>query len=88
VYLLDFLVEDGDHVEFSVDGASFGDTVLQGAGTSFLIPLAPGTPAHLKLLATADGGGGVTVGFISSLGEARTRVMQVGDFDQWQVVVQ
>jgi hypothetical protein len=87
VYLLDFLAEDGDHVELFVDGASFGDTTLKGAGTSFLIPLAPGTPAFLKLLATADGGGGVTVGFISSLGEARTRVMQVGDFDQWQVIV-
>lgn len=88
VYLLDFLAEDGDHVELSVDGASLGDTALKGAGTSFLIPLAPGTPAHLKLLATADGGGGVTVGFISSVGEARTRVMQAGDFDQWQVIVQ
>ncbi len=88
IYLLDFLAEDGDHVELSVDGASLGDIALKGAGTSFLIPLAPGTPATLKLLATADGGGGVTVGFISSLGEARTRVMQIGDFDQWQVVVQ
>jgi len=88
IYLLDFLVEDGDHVELSVDGVSFGDTTLKGAGTSFLIPLAPGTPARLKLLATADGGGGVTVGFVSSLGEARTQIMQVGDFDQWQAVVQ
>ena len=88
IYLLDFLVEDGDHAELSVDGVSFGDTALKGAGASFLIPLASGTPAQLKLLATADGGGGVTVGFVSSLGEARTQIMQVGEFDQWQVVVQ
>jgi hypothetical protein len=88
LYLLDFLVEDGDQVELSVDGVSFGDTVLKGAGTSFLIPLAPGTPAQMKILATADGGGGVTVGFVSSQGEARTEIMQVGQFDQWQAVVQ
>jgi hypothetical protein len=39
-------------------------------------------------VATGDGGGGVTVGFQSSLGEARTRIMQVGDFEQWQVIMQ
>jgi hypothetical protein len=88
IYLLDFLVEDGDHVELSVDGVSLGDTTLKGAGTSFLIPLAPGVPSQLKVLATADGGGGVTVGFVSSLGEARTQILQVGEFDQWQAVVQ
>jgi hypothetical protein len=88
VYLLDFLEQDGDHAELSVDGASYGDIYLSNGGTAILIPLAPGTPAQLKLLATADGGGGVTVAFLSSLGEARTRVMQVGEFEQWQVIVQ
>ncbi|HTU26622.1 MAG TPA: hypothetical protein VMF30_14540 [Pirellulales bacterium] len=88
LYLLDFLVEDGDQVELSVDGVSFGNTVLKGAGTSYLIPLAHGTPANLKIVATADGGGGVTVGFVSSAGEARTEIMQVGDYDQWQAMVQ
>jgi hypothetical protein len=42
----------------------------------------------MKLVATADGGGGVTVGFVSSMGEARTRILQVGDFEQWQVIMQ
>ena len=42
----------------------------------------------MKVSATADGGGGVTVGFVSSLGEARTRVMQVGESEEWQVTVQ
>lgn len=88
LYLLDFLAEDGDRVELFVDGFSLGETVLRGAGTSFLIPVVAGTPVQLKLLATADGGGGVTVGFMSSVGEARTQVMQVGQFDLWQVVVQ
>jgi hypothetical protein len=40
------------------------------------------------VLATIDGGGGVTVGVVSSLGEARTQILQVGESDQWQAVVQ
>lgn len=87
IYLLDFLAQDGDHVELSVDGISFGDIYLQNASTSILIPLTPGVPVQIKLVATADGGGGVTVGFISSLGEARTDVLQAGEFEQWQIMV-
>jgi hypothetical protein len=88
VYLLDFLEEDGDHVELFVDGVSQGDVYLKNAGKEILIPLRAGVPAEMKLVATADGGGGVTVGFVSSLGEARTRVMEVGQSEQWQVTVQ
>jgi hypothetical protein len=87
VYLLDFLAQDGDHAELFVDGLSYGDIYLKHAGTAILIPLAPGVPAQIKILATIDGGGGVTIAFISSLGEARTRIMQVGEFEQWQVTV-
>ena len=88
VYLLDFLDQDGDHAELFVDGVSLGDVYLKNEGTSFLIPLAPGIPAHMKLVATADGGGGVTVGFVSSMGEVRTSVLQVGESEEWQVRVQ
>jgi len=89
IYLLDFLEEDGDHVDMTVNGVDYGDLYLRNAGTSFLIPLAPGQPADVKLLATQDGGGGgVTVGFISSLGESRTDILQVGQSEQWQVQVQ
>ncbi|MGD0653763.1 MAG: hypothetical protein ABSA16_05420 [Thermoguttaceae bacterium] len=88
LYLLDFLAEDGDHAELFVDGVGLGDVYLKNAGKEFLIPLVSGTPAQMKLVATADGGGGVTVGFVSSMGEARTRILQVGDFEQWQVIMQ
>ncbi len=87
VYLLDFLAQDGDRAELFFNGISFGNIDLKNAGTSILLPVMAGMPAQMKLVATADGGGGVTVAFISSLGEARTRVMQVGDYDQWQVLV-
>jgi hypothetical protein len=85
VYLLDFLDEDRDQVELSVDGVSLGKIDLGNAGQSVLIPLTRGTPSHMRLLATADGGGGVTVGMVSSMGEARTSVLQVGGFEQWNV---
>jgi hypothetical protein len=88
LYLLDFLAEDGDRAELSVDGLGFGDIYLKNAGTEFLIPLVANKPAQMKLTATGDAGGGVTVGFVSSMGEARTRTMQVGDYEQWQVTVQ
>jgi len=88
LFLLDFLAEDGDHAELFVNGVGYGDLYLKNAGNEFLIPLTPGVPAHMKVLATGDGGGGVTVGFVSSLGEARTRIMNVGQSEDWQVTVQ
>jgi hypothetical protein len=88
LYLLDFLAEDGDHAELQVDGVGHGDLYLQNAAKEFLIPLVPGKPTRMKVLATGDGGGGVTVGFVSSLGEARTRVLNVGQSEEWVVTVQ
>jgi hypothetical protein len=88
LYLLDFLAEDGDHAELIVDGVSYGDLYLRNAGKEFLVPLTRGMPARMKLLATADGGGGITIGFVSSLGEARTRIMNVGQSEEWVVTVQ
>jgi hypothetical protein len=87
IYLLDFLAQDGDHVELSVNGIGQGDLYLTNAGKEFLIPLAPGVPARMTLTATADGGGGVTVGFVSSLGEARTQTMSVGQSEEWMVTL-
>jgi hypothetical protein len=86
--LLDFLAEDGDHAELFVDGVGHGDVYLKNAGKEFLIPLIPGKPSQMKLLATGDGGGGVTVGFVSSLGEARTRLLNAGQSEEWVVTVQ
>ncbi|HEY4233438.1 MAG TPA: hypothetical protein VGM76_08420 [Lacipirellulaceae bacterium] len=88
VNLLDFLAEDGDHVEFFADGLGYGDIDLKNAGKSLLIPLLPGKITQIKVVATADGGGGVTVGFVSSLNEARTDILQVGQSEEWQVIVQ
>jgi hypothetical protein len=88
IYLLDFADQDGDFVELFVDGVSFGDINLSNAGTSILLPVAAGKPIDLKMVAKVDGGGGVTVAFVSSAGEARTSVLAVGQFEQWQVALQ
>jgi hypothetical protein len=87
VYLLDFLEQDGDQVELFFDGVSCGAIGLKNEGASLLLPIAAGAPLQVRIQAVADGGGGVTVAFISSLGEARTSVLQVGQFEQWQVLV-
>jgi hypothetical protein len=87
LYLLDSLAQDGDEVELFVNGASCGRVTLASAGTEIVLPLAAGAQAELRVVATRDGGGGVTFGALSSQGEARTQIMQVGEFDQWQVTV-
>jgi hypothetical protein len=87
LHLLDSLAQDGDEVEMFVNGVSCGRVSLSNAGTEIVLPLAAGAQAELKVVATRDGGGGVTFGALSSQGEARTQIMQVGEFDQWQVTV-
>jgi len=63
--------------------------MMHFSADSFLIPLVAGTPAQIKLVATANsGGGGVTSGFVSSLGEARSDILQVGNSEQRQIIVQ
>jgi len=88
ITLLDFLAQDGDRIEFFADGVSYGLIDLKNAGKTLLIPLVPGKTTTFKIVATTDGGGGVTVGFITSLDEVRTDVLQVGQFETWQVTVQ
>lgn len=87
VHVLDFLAQDGDEVELFVDGVSFGAIPLHNVGKDILIPLQRGTSVQMRIVATRDGGGGVTFGLVSSLDEAKTRVMQVGDSEQWWVTV-
>jgi hypothetical protein len=86
--LLDFLQQDGDEVELQVDGGPIGTIPLSNAGTEILIPLAPGTRSRVRVVATRDGGGGVTLGMVSSLGDVRTRVLHVGESEEWSVQVQ
>jgi hypothetical protein len=85
--VLDTVAEDGDVVWLSLDGVPFGALELSNAGAELSIALPMGTTAHLLVVAERDGGGGVTFGAISSLGEIRTRVMNVGEREEWTVAV-
>jgi hypothetical protein len=88
LHVLDDLAEDADQVEVVVDGISYGIVTLVNSGQDLLIPLKPGAQAQVQAIARFDGGGGVTFGSRSSLGEVRSRIMAVGESDVWTVTVQ
>ncbi len=84
--ILDNVVEDGDAVVLYVNGASFGRVDLTNQGLSVLLALPRQALSQIRVLAVADGGGGVTFGAASSAGDVRTKVMGVGNSDEWTVV--
>jgi hypothetical protein len=90
LHVLDNMADDGDRVTVTVGGSSFGPVTvtLTNRGQDLLIPLVAGAPSTVKVYAAYDGGGGVTFGAYSSLGETRSRVMAVGQSDEWTVVTQ
>lgn len=85
--VLDNMAQDGDVVWLSLDGVPFGSLLLTNAGTDISIALPVGASAHLLIVAERDGGGGVTFGAASSAGHIRTKVMNVGDREEWTVAV-
>ena len=88
LHVLDDVVEDGDVVEVFVNGASHGRVLLTSAGQDLLVPLPAGSTAQVHVVAMEDGGGGVTFGVTTSMGEIRSSVMAVGQSDDWSVSIQ
>ena len=85
VRLIDSIDEDGDVVDLFVNNISYGTVPLMHVGAEVIITLPEGTQAEVKVVARADGEGGVTFGAQTSQGEVRTRVMEVGESDSWTV---
>jgi hypothetical protein len=83
--VLDSCVEDGDAVRILVNGMLQGEIPLSKAGSELSLALRPGSAARLELVASRDGGGGVTFGAASSLGETRTRVLRLGESERWDI---
>lgn len=77
--------DDGDEVDLFIDGAYFAHLVLSNAGNTLTIPLNKHQTTTVRIVASRDGQGGVTMGAYSSLGETRTRVMSVGESEEWQI---
>jgi ABC-type sugar transport system ATPase subunit len=86
LHVLDDVAEDLDQVTVMVDGVSYGTVTLTNMGQDLIVPLVAGAAANVTVLAEFDGGGGVTFGAYSSLGETRSRVMMVGESDIWTVI--
>jgi hypothetical protein len=84
--LLDDCAEDGDAVILYANGTSYGKVSLTNKGDVVLVPLPTSALSRIHVLAVEDGGGGVTFGASSSDGAVRSKVMAVGDSDDWTVV--
>lgn len=87
IELFDCCDEDGDVVEILVNGTSFATVPITNGGTVLAIPLSRGQNS-VTLLATRDGGGGVTVSLRTSRGDYFARYMDEGESHQMGVVVQ
>jgi len=83
--IIDIFEEDGDAVSIFLDGVPYGEIQLSHSGATLTLALKRNAEAHLRIVATHDGGGGVTFGAASSLGEVLTRVMAVGDSEEWTI---
>lgn len=85
LHIIDSVAEDGDAVTVYMNGAPYGEIILSHAGADLTVALKRDSTAQLRIVATHDGGGGVTFGASSSLGEVRTRVMKIGDSEDWLI---
>ena len=85
IQIIDTIHEDGDIVGVSINNLYFGKFRLTNIGQNFSMPLYPGQLHHLTVKALVDGGGGVTFGAISTQGEQFSKVMRVGDQEDWLI---
>ncbi|MCA9130915.1 MAG: hypothetical protein KDB22_27715 [Planctomycetales bacterium] len=87
IELFDCCDEDGDVVELLVNGTPFATVPLINGGSVVAIPLSRGQNS-ITMIATRDGGGGVTVSLRTSRGHYFARYMAEGESHQMGVVVQ
>lgn len=87
IELFDCCDEDGDVVELLVNGTPFATVPLINGGSVVAIPLNRGHNS-ITMIATRDGGGGVTVSLRTSRGQYFARYMAEGESHQMGVVVQ
>lgn len=83
--LIDDCAEDGDVVQVFVDGVPMGFLSLSHSGASLNIPLKKGETHKITITAVRDGGGGVTLGLRTSIGDVVSRNLMVGQSDTWDI---
>jgi hypothetical protein len=77
VQVWDTCAEDEDIVDVMVDGSVYATVTLMHARTTVTIPCGPGTTVSIG--ARIDGGGGVTLGAKTSVGQYFTPILNPGD---------
>lgn len=79
IKLRDCAAEDGDVVDIMLNGATYATVPLTNAGAALTIPLENATPNNLVLRGMRDGGGGITIEFITSQGSYFCGAMTEGE---------
>ena len=79
LFLFDCCAEDGDVVEVQINGGPFAIVPITHAGATLSIPLVIGHSTAVGLRGVRDGGGGITVAFATSEGDAFTGTLFVDD---------
>ena len=79
LFLFDCCDEDGDMIEVLVNGDRFAIIPLTHHGATISVPVSASQATSLSIRGLHDGGGGVTVGCVSSSGTTYLRRMSVGE---------
>jgi len=79
LFLFDCCDEDGDMIEVLVNGERFAIIPLTHHGATISVPVSASQATSLSIRGLHDGGGGVTVGCVSSSGTTYLRRMSVGE---------
>tara|TARA_B100000927_G_scaffold278656_1_gene261536 strand:+ start:273 stop:929 length:657 start_codon:yes stop_codon:yes gene_type:complete len=83
--VVDTIAQDGDIVKVFINGMPFSIITLTHIGADISIPLFTENTNTLQIQAIQDGGGGVTFGAYSNLGQVYTKIMNVGDIETWHI---
>jgi hypothetical protein len=78
--LYDSMLEDGDVVDFLVNGQTVARVLLFNGAQELVIPLPKEQKFDMGILGVHDGGGGVTLGFYITPSEAYQVVLNEGDY--------
>lgn len=86
IQVFDSCFEDGDIVQLLINGTDYSTVRLTNQGSTISIPMASGS-TDITLKGIHDGGGGITVMFVTSQGHFFCRAMAVNEEYHLQVVV-
>lgn len=83
IKVYDFMENDGDVVEVTVNQKRVGFYELTNTEKEILVPFYKNKVTLIKVKAVDDGGGGVTFGMRGDRREFKTKVMQLGETFSW-----